>query len=123
METFAPYITAITAAVVIMALLWIGKQTKRIDSVHFLFGSGIMLYVIYHFYAVSTGDIFTPTYIIISNLFIASVALANAYYSTCVSVKNIVTIRSCRRKVNTHKLVGERRAKHSHTLFSESLKQ
>jgi len=118
MDTLAPLITAMTTAIAILSVIWIYRRTKRIDSVHCIFGSGIVLYTLYHFYACGILEVVDPIHGIITGLFISSVAWVNAYCSTCSTIDNVVNIGINRRK-ELQKIGDEdRRTIDSHTIFS-----
>ena len=120
MESIAPFITAMTMAIAVLAAFWIYRKTDRINSVHCIFAGGIIVYTIYHFLACGMGMI-DPFHGAITGIFIASTALINAYCSTCVGSPSI-KIGVDRRKVNNipdRSFIDERRQIDSHPIFKE----
>ena len=121
MEWLAPYMTAFTGAISILSALWIIRRTKRVDTLHFVFSIGVMIYTFYHFYACSILGIVDPLHGLITGLFISSVAVVNAYCSTCNTVED-VNIGVCRRKNEAIVIEEDRRKVNSHTIFKSSEK-
>ena len=120
METIAPIITALTTAISILAVLWIYRQTKRVDSVHFVTGIGVVLYTLYHFYACGILGTVNPIHGTITGIFISSMAWINAYCSTCNPNSSFINIGVCRRHKPDLKLFKtdeDRRKIESHTVF------
>jgi len=119
MGELAPFITAFTTAVSVLAGLWIYRRTNRFDTLHFVFAVGVMLYTFYHYYVCGVLGILDPVHSAITGLFISSVAITNAYCSTCNTIDNVINIGVCRRK----DLPGrrddnpDRRKVESHTIF------
>lgn len=82
MYELEPFITAFTTAVAVLAGFWVYRKTGRLDTIHFVFGIGVICYTCYHYYAVSLG-FSDPVHTVVSGLFNGSVAITNAYCSTC----------------------------------------
>lgn len=126
METLAPFVTAITTAIALLSAVWILRRTKRVDSVHFIFSIGIIVFTMYHFYACGVLGIINPMHGIITGLFISSVAWVNAYCSTCNNLDSVVNIGIDRRKEPpiTRRRVSsdDRRKINSHTIFKSIAK-
>ena len=124
MEIFAHVMTALTTALSVLSVLWIYRRTGRINTIHSIFGGGVVLYTMYHFYTCSILGIVDPVHSIISGLFISSVAIVNAYCSTCNAVDSVVNIGVCRRKANNNGRPSkvDRRHADSHTIFKSIVK-
>ena len=117
MGELAPFITAFTTAISILAGLWILRRTKRVDTLHFVFSVGVMCYTFYHYYVCGILGVVDPVHSAVTGLFISSVAIVNAYCSTCNSIDNVVNIGVCRRTIPSKKVEDDRRQVNSHTLF------
>jgi len=117
MGELAPFITAFTTAISVLAGLWIYRRTKRFDTLHFVFAVGVMLYTFYHYYVCGVLGILDPVHSAVTGLFISSVAITNAYCSTCNTIDNVINIGVCRRKIPKADIDPDRRKVESHTIF------